>query len=354
MKIIIDNIIFSLQKSGGISVVWYELISRLLKEKNIEIDELNFMNKNIFYNKANTSRKLFPLERYYNPKLNAEKRPFIFHSSYYRYSTNPNAINITTVHDFTYEHFYTGFKKNIHFWQKKNAILNSKYIICISENTKNDLLHFIPMANIDNIKVINNGVSSEYFPIENINTHKLPYKYKSYILFIGSRANYKNFLYSVKCVSQTNYNFVIVGPPLSQEEKQYCDKYFKNKDRYLWMGFINNADLNVIYNGAFCLLYPSSYEGFGIPIIECQKAGCPTIAYNSSSIPEIIGDESLLLNHLTTNEFNRILNCLENPYEYSKIINNGYINAKKFSWDLMYKNIRGLYLEAWNKFNKQI
>ena len=89
---------------------------------------------------------------------------FIFHSSYFRISSNPNAINITTVHDFTYEYFYHGLHKWIHCWQKYYAIRKSKYVVCISENTKKDLLNFLPDVDEKKIHVIYNGVSDDYYP----------------------------------------------------------------------------------------------------------------------------------------------------------------------------------------------
>ena len=145
--LVIDNIIFYLQKSGGVSVVWYELISRLLVERKFSVYFIEYKRiaQNIFYNKLKIlDRERIPLrllclriQRFLPIKLCCmQKYPFIFHSSYYRYSTNPNAINITTVHDFTYEYYNKGLAKWLHCWQKYRAIRHSDHIICISENTK--------------------------------------------------------------------------------------------------------------------------------------------------------------------------------------------------------------------------
>lgn len=361
MNIILDNIIFALQKSGGISVVWYEFISRILKrtnDKNIKC--LNYRNENIFYKllkdnkliKEPLKKLIKPHERYQSLPIKSYKSKFIFHSSYYRFSTNPNAINITTVHDFTYEYYNRGLKKIIHSWQKKRAILKSDYIICISENTKKDLLHFIPEASEKRIKVIYNGVSDDYYPIKNtkgLEHSNLPFPAKSFLVFVGSRASYKNFNVAVKAASESSYNFLIVGSPLNKHEEIFLAENFKDKQRYAFIGHVSNETLNYIYNNAFALLYPSNYEGFGIPVIEAQKSGCPVIAFNGSSIPEIIGNTDLLMHEMSSNEILRCLSLLCNNELRKSIIDKGIENAKRFSWDNMYNEIINVYIDAWKQ-----
>lgn len=361
MKIILDNIIFTLQKHGGISVVWHELLKRLIKDRKNYIcintcpdgnilslnDEIPISNKEYIH-----SMRYLNFIRYSASHIK-KKYKYIFHSSYYRYAKDNNAINITTVHDFTYEIYNRGIKKWIHSWQKKKAIRKSEFIICISENTKKDLLRFCPFVNPNNIRVIYNGVSEDYFITNTTCNTIIPYKKNEYVLFVGSRASYKNFNLTVNAVSKTKLNLVIVGSPLDKKERKYLNVCFKNSSRYFCTGLISNKVLNILYNNAFALIYPSEYEGFGIPVLESQKAGCPVIAFNGSSIPEIIGDKTLLINNTRSDaDIVEKLNLLKNTELRNRIIANGIENSKRFSWDRMYKDIISLYEFAWN--NKRI
>lgn len=351
--IVIDNIAFYIQKSGGISVVWKELIQRLLERKE-NVTLLNYKEppQNVFYDELGLSVNITYLkticvkvQRYFPLYLSSIKEPFIFHSTYYRYSMNPCAVNITTVHDFTYEYFSKGLKKTVHSWQKYSAIRHSKYIICISENTKRDLLKFMPDIDACRIRVIYNGVSNDYFPIKKGLSHELPFEPNSYLVFVGSRSGYKNFEYSVKSLASTNYNLLIVGAYLSSQEMAFLDMHL-GRNRYYCTGRISNQQLNVYYNYAFSLIYPSSYEGFGIPVIEAQKSGCPVIAYNASSVSEIIGNTPLLLQNLTLAEMKRCLEILKSQKERYRIIALGFENAKRFSWDETFRQTMLLYKEA--------
>lgn len=355
MRIVFDNIIFALQKHGGISVVWNELLKRIIKDRFDYIcinccQEGNSLslNKDIPHcNKERTHSKSFlNLVRYFTSNIRKNYK-YIFHSSYYRFTKDKNAINITTVHDFTYELYNKGIRKWIHSWQKKRAIMHSDYVICISENTKNDLIKFCPDFNKENIRVIYNGVSEDYFVTNEVCDNIIPYKHGEYVLFVGSRASYKNFYLSVEAISKTKYNLVIVGALLNDKERKIVDDLFKDEKRYFCTGFINNCSLNILYNNAFALLYPSEYEGFGIPVLEAQKAGCPVIAYNGSSIPEIIGDKTLLINQTTDLEIIEKLNLIENTELRDRIIEKGIENVKRFSWNKMYKEVISLYEYAW-------
>ena len=349
MKIIFDNIIFSLQNAGGISVVWYELLSRVLIRKDIIFECIEFKGakQNIFRKCLNLSqtditslsKRFLRIIRYLDVKINL-KTQFIFHSSYYRICSNPNAINITTVHDFTYEYFSKGISKKIHCWQKHRSIRKSDYIICISKNTKNDLLYFLPEIDTKKIHVIHNGVSNDFKPLNNAQYNIE--QYQPYILFVGSRAEYKNFKLTVEAIGGTEFNLIIVGPELTSDEKSIINSIL-GMERIINKQGLSNEDLNVLYNHAFCLLYPSSYEGFGIPVLEAQKSGCPVIAYNGSSIPEIIGDTPLLLEQLSVSEVLNKIDLLRDTTSRSEIIQNGFENVKRFDWDVMGEKVIALY-----------
>ena len=356
MKIILDNLIFSLQKSGGISVVWYELLSRLMKS-NHSIQHLNYQNDNLFCKNLTFKETdiikmdnsfVLSLKRYFNPCLKFRK-PFIFHSSYYRTCDNPNAINITTVHDFTYEYYEYGLKRWIHSWQKNRAIRNSDYIICISENTKNDLLKFLPDVDEKRIKIIYNGVSNDYYRKDEFCKLNIPYEPMKYVLFVGARNDYKNFKLSVQAMSNTDLKLVIVGPPLTEEETKFMNATLKDTNKFYCTGRISNSELNDLYNYAYALLYPSVYEGFGIPVVEAQKAGCPVIVYNGSSIPEVIGKTPLLLESLSVDEIIKKIDLLKDSLIRDEVIAKGLENSKRFTWDRMYEQVVELYEEAWYK-----
>lgn len=351
--IYIDHIIFNLQRTGGISVMWYEHLYRLLKEHAFELKFLEYKGgSNIFRSKINVPKQklimksnfLLSLRRYANPRIRQKKEPFLFHSSYYRYCKNPQAINIITVYDFTYEYYSSGLKKKVHCWQKYRAIRHSDVIICISENTKKDLLKFLPDIDEEKIRVIYIAVSDEYFVLKEQNTQGLPFEAGSYALFVGSRADYKNFDLAVNALAGTTMNMVIVGNELTAKELCLLDE--KLKDRYKWVGRVSNQLLNIFYNHAFCFLYPSTYEGFGIPVLEAQKAGCPVIAYNASSIPEIIGKTPLLLEELSEEAVMNCFELLQNKQVRAEIVQAGLKNVERFSWDKTYEKVYAVYEEV--------
>ncbi|MFK2288109.1 glycosyltransferase family 4 protein [Bacteroides fragilis] len=228
----------------------------------------------------------------------------------------------------------------------------SNFIICISENTKRDLLKFLPDINETKIRVIHNGVSDDYFPIKEREELELPFELETYMLFVGSREKYKNFELAVKAVACNRLKLVIVGAPLLAEELDFLQTEL-GQSNFMEMGRVSNEELNCLYNGAMALLYPSEYEGFGIPVLEAQRAGCPVIAYNASSIPEIIGDTPLLLDVLSIESITKCFNVLKIKKEREDIIYKGIENAKRFTWDRMYEQVIALYKEVWEKIKKK-
>lgn len=361
MKIIYDNIIFSLQKAGGISIYWAKLIKRLIKKENDTIF-YESENQNIFRKEVNIHTQK---ESWINLKL-LRYLPFIkklpsqslFHSSYYRVSLQRDIVNITTVHDFTYEYFRSGLARYIHIWQKGFAIKRSDGIICVSENTKKDLMKFYPGIEESKIKVIYNGVGDEFVKVENpkeyLSKEFEVLRDKKYILYIGDRSSYKNFDIAVKVLENLNgYSLVIVGGKEFDENEKDLTIDIQNKI-FHFKG-ISGDKLNILYSNAFCLLYPSSYEGFGIPIAEAMKAGCAVVSTNISSIPEVAGNACLLVDEININHFINAIYKLEKDSFREELIAKGLHQSQMFSWDKCFDETYTFYQEVWNrKFGDRI
>ena len=302
--VILDNIIFSLQQYGGISVVWNELLQRARTDKMLAVTELDY-------------RQHVPMrfmERYRVPAY-IPSAPAVFHSSYFRVLPLKGVHNVTTVHDLTYHFYRHGLAKAVHLWEEERALKLSEAIICISENTKRDLLRFYPWYPEEQITIAYNGVSDEFYPMK-------PVKKKGFLLYVGNtQVAYKRYDVAQAVSRLTGIELVTAS----------C---------------VTRAELNQLYNEALCLLYPSDYEGFGLPVLEAQKAGCPVIAQNTSSIPEVIGPNGLMVEHGTTQhmaqEMADIVLQLKSRSSQS-VIDEGIANTKRFSWDKSYEQVKKTY-----------
>jgi len=107
----------------------------------------------------------------------------------------------------------------------------------------------------------------------------------------------------------------------------------------------------LLYNHAFCLLYPSVSEGFGIPLIEAQRAGCLVISTNCTSIPEVAGKGAILLKEVTGQKIADMFDLLKkDPTIVNNLREEGFKNSKRFSWDTCYQQTRQLYKEVYEEY----
>lgn len=347
MKVIFDNIIFSLQSQGGISVYWRELLKRA--EKNLDSFEINYSTLSSRQINLHTGNSMVRRKRWgellYRLVL-PENDANLFHPSYYRLidkSSNSKLKKVITLHDFTHEKMVPLYRSYPLIKLKKKALIEADQIICVSQNTINDLLEFYPEIESSRINLVYNGVSEEYRI--DVKENELRASFPSlnkfeFLLFIGSRALYKNFQFA--CEIANNFpklKLVIVGNDLTKEEKSHL-KYLDNVIVYK---NLKESDLNLLYHFSTCLLYPSSYEGFGIPIVESWYSGGISIALNTSSIPEVKGPNTFLLESLDLDyACDIIISILKNRPE--EVI----ADDKKFSWDKTYNETVKVYIKTTN------
>ncbi|NEU07712.1 glycosyltransferase family 4 protein [Flavihumibacter sp. R14] len=359
MNILYDNIIFDLQRSGGISVYWSELIKLYLRdEENIIffLERDGGGSRNICRQKLNLPcsgilkyKSLLPvaLERYLpvDKQLSCD----VFHSSYYRYPSHRlhKGVNIVTAHDFIYERCVRGWRRSLHTRQKYQALARADGIICISESTKSDLLSLYPELGRKPLEVIYNGVSKAFRQLQQDVSPLLRMKYHinfPYILYVGARtASYKNFDLVIEVLrSNPSYNLVMVGGgDLQRKERRTLNHTLK--ERYHHLQYISDTDLNMLYNAAHCLLYSSSYEGFGLPLLEAQQAGCPVIAFYNSSMPEVVASPASLISKPEVSRVNREIRTLELWSYREHVIKPGLLKSQYFSWEKCHEETLSFY-----------
>lgn len=233
------------------------------------------------------------------------------------------------------------FGKNIYYRLTLGKTLKSAdRIIAISENTKNDLIkHFHVPA--DKISVVYLGVSNSYKRLSEEETKKIRKKYNlnfPLILHVGDLDWRKNILglveafYSVKKKNMP-HKLVLTGRRVPKEVSGMIKSLNLEKD-VLFTGYVPDEDLPGLYNTADLFVYPSIYEGFGLPPLEAMACGTPVITSNTSSFPEIVQNSGIMVDpHDVDGLSNRMLEVLKNENLRKDLSEKGLIRAKQFSWE---------------------
>jgi len=210
----------------------------------------------------------------------------IFHSAYYRRPARPVSHYVVTVHDFTYERYRKGMARLLHGRLKRQAIEAADSVICISEATRMDVLNFLPSVDKKKLVVIPHGIDQNLFFPDFSNP--LPEMNRT-VLFVGQRSWYKRFDLAVDAlVGLPELRLGIVGPALGSDEKLNLEEKLSN--RWTHFGAVSVDQLRRLYSTAYAFIFPSDYEGFGLPMLEAMACGCPIVAARRGALPEVGGD----------------------------------------------------------------
>ena len=237
--------------------------------------------------------------------------------------------SIVTMHDVAWRTFpdmYKPWDRMIYDWKYGWSCRNATHVVCISESTKRDVMRFYNVPE-ERISVIYQPVQGVFYVNGNVNGNENEVqgdRRGSYILTVGSINSRKNLMGMVKALEMIPEDerlpLVVVGN--GREYRQRVEEYIDSHHLREWVRIESNIHeaerLKELYAGAVCMLYPSFYEGFGLPVVEAQLQGCPVITSNVSSLPEAAGPDALLVNPAQTEEIAEALRLLLSSEEERK------------------------------------
>ena len=272
----------------------------------------------------------------------------ILHCPDYLIPPTLNKNIVLTIHDLAFIRFpefnFDWFIKKYTGEVKKNAQI-SKKIIADSKSTKNDIVRFfkIDPAKVEVVYLAAANLFKKLLEKEKDISVLKKYKInKKYILSVGTIEPRKNFITLIKAfnlikhnISNFDYKLVIAGQTGWKSEATYEEKEKSPyREDILFTGRVPDQDLVQIYNQAELFVYPSLFEGFGLPPLEAMSCGLPVIASDTSSLKEVIGDAGILVTAGDESKLKKqILHVLENEEIKEELKGKSLIRAKKFSWE---------------------
>lgn len=383
MKILYDYSIFDIQRIGGISRYFYELMNNnensyslgvrhseneyLLSHKSFGIKRNvnllkydNFITKHDFKGKSrlfNLYCKIHDIDFEENKKesINQLKEGNfdVFHPTYY----DPYFLDfigdkpfVLTIHDMIQEK-YVEFYNSTDNLLKNKKILAEKAtkIIAISEYTKKDIIDYYGIPE-SKISVIYHGSSK----LPNSESTMVDDRIKSmcngkYFLFTGSRGLYKNFYFFIEAISELliNSEFYVICTAGSFSIEEKCLFEHLGISNKVLHCFASDSELSYLYKNALAFVFPSYYEGFGLPILEAFSANCPVILAKSSCFPEIAQDAALYFEPKSKQQLLSCCNTIISDKNCRKnLIRKGNERVSSFSWKKTVEQTMQIYKEA--------
>lgn len=368
IRVAFSPTIFDSQKEGGISRYYFQLITGLMNHENIgvyleeRIRDRNYIaqmnGENLHFFNDFDRRAIFPNINFATKhRINGLQKiiPHIVHETFYGStyfkSAPKSSIKILTVYDLIDEIYSI---RSLKFSKKQPSLRLANHVICISETTKQDLVNILkyPENKISVIKLAPfplNIPSQPEILIKNLN-----FEEKKYFLYVGVRESYKNFNRTLLAFRnflkyRNDFKYVVFGGgEFMESELRMINEL--NLEDYIVRVQGDDQELRNLYKSAFALIYPSIYEGFGMPPLESLSLDTPVIIANTSSSREILGNESAVYFQADNEDdlLRALLELVNNKDLYDKKIVAGRIVSQKYSWHKCVSETANLYRELMN------
>ncbi|MGC1869916.1 MAG: glycosyltransferase family 1 protein [Acidobacteriaceae bacterium] len=359
MKLCYDYKTFSMQKYGGISRYFVELASRINRYPDTEVRVVSPLYQSRF---LHAKKADIPVRGFHAEILAAQRRitaainpigfyifsaiykPDIVHETYYarRRSSSASAKTVITIYDTIEElfpEFFSTSQRTIEI--RKEVCRRVDHFICISHNTREDLirLYGVDPNKVSVVHLASSLCAPAQPPVR---------KTEPFFLYVGERAGYKNFLGLLTAFAQsqlykTHQLVCFGGGALRPNEYNKIDELGVPRDRVVSVTG-DDAKLASYYATAEAFVYPSLYEGFGIPLLEAMDCACPVLCGDTSSMPEVAGDAAMYFNARDTQEMAAaLLKIVQSPEERRLLISKGRERVKQFSWDICAQQTYSVY-----------
>ncbi len=359
MKILFDGQAFVMQATGGISRYFTKLATGLNSEPDIAArvvaplhcndhlsDEPSAPVLGLRMPKSWKAKRACQLAlRAASPAISHLMRPDIAHETYFSekpYLTSARR-RVATMFDMIHEIHFPGSQTS---QRKRDALDRCDHVICISNNTKKDLcelFNFPPeRASVTHLA---------YQDFSNTAHGETPADLTEtpYFLYVGHRSGYKNFDALVRAYASDprlvrDFRVVSFGSdPFTGDELEQIAKLGLSTHQVVHLAG-NDDLLGTAYSNATAFVYPSLYEGFGIPPLEAMSAGCPVISSNSSSLPEVVGDAALLVDPNDVDALADTMNAVAQSQDLrQKLVDRGHQQRQLFSWERCVTETRNIY-----------
>ena len=353
LRVYYDYQIMLAQKLGGISRYFAELAGRLpalgadVKLECLGNRNYYFRDKLGLYDYGKMKLGLLWYANMFKAKRAAKSGKYdIFHATYYHVPYKAEGRLITTIHDMTPEKYadeYPILSRRL-IASKKRALREADRIIAVSNNTKQDLLSLCPGLDPAKISVIYHG-----FSMTRPDGRFAKMAGRPYVLFVGDRRAYKNFprfVEAAKAVMSRERElevFCAGGGAFTAEELSLMGEFSPR----FHQGFLSDEELAQAYADALCFVFPSQYEGFGIPILEAFACGCPAACSAASAFPEVAGDAAEYFDPLDADD---LAGCIAKIIADEALRENlrlkGSERVKLFSWERCARETLKFYEEA--------